>query len=160
MRIVQLPWIVHNKLGYYGIAIINRQPTLIPDSEFTEELIKTVQAVRKDYPKVLLFYRNTPVGHLGCDAPNLAPLTAQPTELELQDLPYYWGEAKRQNAMAKEIIEAAGGVYIDVATMTNLRPDGHIGGQDCLRYCIPGPLDAWMLVLYNAFRILSGLDEI
>ncbi|RUO96274.1 hypothetical protein BC936DRAFT_142286 [Jimgerdemannia flammicorona] len=160
VRTVQLPWITHNMLAYYPIAILNRSPSPLSDTDFAAQLIDTVRAIRQDYPQTLLLYRNTPVGHPGCNAPDLVPLVHQPTESELQDLPYHWGEAKRQNAIAKEIIEAAGGVYIDVATMTNMRPDGHIGGQDCLRYCIPGPLDAWMLVLYNVFRMLNGLDEV
>jgi hypothetical protein len=76
-------------------------------------------------------------------------------EEELQRLPYGWSETKRRNAIAKTVVESAGGLYLDLANMVDLRPDGHVGDSDCLRYCIPGPLDATMQILYHVFL---GLD--
>ncbi|KAG0264317.1 hypothetical protein BG011_007065 [Mortierella polycephala] len=74
---------------------------------------------------------------------------------ELLEYPLNWVHYDRQNQMAKAIIEASGGIYWNVATMTNMRPDGHIGGQDCLLYKRPGPTDEWAVSLYNLFKTIE-----
>lgn len=38
---------------------------------------------------------------------------------------------------------------LDAYTPTTLRADSHIGGRDCLHYCLPGPVDHWITLLYN-----------
>lgn len=39
---------------------------------------------------------------------------------------------------------------LDAYTPTVLRADGHHGvGEDCLHYCVPGPVDHWVTLLYN-----------
>ena len=47
---------------------------------------------------------------------------------------------------------------IDSYTPTVLRPDLHIGGNDCLHYCIPGPTDHWVRLLYNVLLVATGGD--
>eukprot|EP00904_Undaria_pinnatifida_P012817 jgi/Undpi1/8666/HiC_scaffold_25.g11131.m1 len=47
---------------------------------------------------------------------------------------------------------------IDSYTPTVLRPDLHIGGNDCLHYCIPGPTDHWVRLLYNMLLVATGND--
>ncbi|KAF9143819.1 hypothetical protein BGX30_014664 [Mortierella sp. GBA39] len=63
-------------------------------------------------------------------------------------------DVQRQNRMAKAIVEAAGGIYLDTEDMFAKRPDGRMGDGDCARFCAPGPLDAYADLLYNTFRIL------
>lgn len=63
-------------------------------------------------------------------------------------------DVQRQNRMAKMIVEAAGGIYLDTEDMFAKRPDGRMGDGDCARFCAPGPLDAYADLLYNTFRIL------
>ncbi|KAF9538755.1 hypothetical protein EC957_006239 [Mortierella hygrophila] len=63
-------------------------------------------------------------------------------------------DVQRQNRMAKAIVEAAGGIYLDTEGMFAKRPDGRMGDGDCARFCAPGPLDAYADLLYNTFRIL------
>lgn len=38
---------------------------------------------------------------------------------------------------------------LDAYTPTVLRADSHIGDHDCLHYCVPGPADHWVTLLYN-----------
>ncbi|KAI8583605.1 hypothetical protein K450DRAFT_277180 [Umbelopsis ramanniana AG] len=158
MRVVQWPWITSNVIGKYPVLILNRGASYVDDDMFRTQLIDTMRIIRGAQMDHLIIYRSTPIGHPDCDSAT-APLEVRPTESELQDLPYHWGDYKRQNLIAKEIVQAAGGVFIDVAQMTDLRPDGHIGGQDCMRYCIPGPLDAWADILYNVFLLLGKPDS-
>ena len=70
----------------------------------------------------------------------------------------HWVEVEGQNFLARQVVEAIGGVYIDIETMTTLRGDGHMGfrhhgnngDEDCLHYCHPGPIDTWVLMWFNA----------
>lgn len=110
--------------------------------------------IRKTTPNTLIIYRSSPIGHPYCDDAD-APLKKELTDDELKKLPFGWSELERRNQIAKAIIEEAGGIYIDLASLVNVRPDGHVGKQDCSRYCIPGPLDSWMDVLYQLFRELD-----
>ncbi|KAG2174231.1 hypothetical protein INT43_004252 [Umbelopsis isabellina] len=154
MRVVQWPWITSNIVDKFPVLILNRGGSYVPDDEFRDQLIETMKNIRNVKLDHLIIYRSTPIGHPDCDSAT-GPLASRPTESELQDLPYRWGDFKRQNMIAKEIVEAAGGVFVDIAQMADLRPDGHIGGHDCMRYCIPGPADAWVDVLYNMFLLLE-----
>ncbi|KAI9248482.1 hypothetical protein BDA99DRAFT_446149 [Phascolomyces articulosus] len=138
-----------------NIFIVNRAPVVEDDATFITQLIESMQVLRRTRPNALVIYRSTGIGHPYCNDAQ-GPLAAPLTDLERQELPYGWSEQTRRNAMAKEIVEAAGGLYLDLAALTDMRPDGHIGGQDCLRYCIPGPLDAWVQVLYNVMLGLEG----
>lgn len=47
---------------------------------------------------------------------------------------------------------------IDSYTPTVLRPDLHRGGADCLHYCIPGPVDHWVRLLYNVLLVATGSE--
>ncbi|KAI8361249.1 hypothetical protein B0O80DRAFT_153915 [Mortierella sp. GBAus27b] len=78
---------------------------------------------------------------------------------EMLDYPLNWSHYDRQNQIAKVIVEAAGGIYWNVATMTNMRPDGHVGGQDCLSYKRPGPTDEWAVSLYNLFKTIDLVEK-
>ncbi|KAF9373113.1 hypothetical protein CPB97_000808 [Podila verticillata] len=78
---------------------------------------------------------------------------------EILEYPLDWSHYDRQNHMAKVIVEAAGGIYWNVATMTNRRPDGHVGGHDCLSYRRPGPTDEWAVSLYNLFKTIEKVEQ-
>ncbi|CAI5472652.1 unnamed protein product [Closterium sp. Yama58-4] len=51
------------------------------------------------------------------------------------------------------------GLPRDVDSATSLRPDGHHrrldGTVDCRHYCMPGPLDHWVSLLYNLLRLID-----
>ncbi|KAF9988048.1 hypothetical protein BGZ75_010098 [Mortierella antarctica] len=87
------------------------------------------------------------------------PFTQDIPVAELLAYPLDWVHYDRQNQIAKTIIEATGGIYWNVATMTNMRPDGHIGGGDCLSYKRPGPTDEWAVSLYNLFLTIDLVER-
>ena len=153
--IVDYPFTYGNSMARYKIYILNRAPVAENDETFIRHLIASIRTLRQVKPDALIIYRSTSVGHPFCNEAD-SPLDGPLTEAERQELPYGWSEQARRNAMAREIVEAAGGLYVDLAALTDLRPDGHVGGQDCLRYCMPGPLDAWALILYNVMLALEG----
>lgn len=50
--------------------------------------------------------------------------------------------------------------------MSAMRPDGHPGtvargpdSGDCLHYCMPGPIDAWVDVFYNVLLELQSCSD-
>lgn len=155
VNIVEWPFTPGFVLNAYSIFILNRAPVVEDDATFMRQLAQTLKTLRRLKPNALVIYRSTGIGHPYCDDAS-GPLDAPLSDSELKRLPYGWSEQTRRNAIAREIVEAAGGLFVDLAALTDLRPDGHVGGQDCLRYCMPGPLDAWATILYNVFMGLEG----
>lgn len=147
-----VPWI--DVVGKWNIKVLvmNRGAHYEEDEKYLLGLWQTLHRLRELYPDLLVIFRNTAAGHYNCTEYN-APLD-KPQESSL--LPYNWDKFSQQNGMAKEIVEAIGGVYMDVEKMTGLRPDGHFGWltgkYDCLHYCLPGPVDVWVQLLYNLMK--------
>ncbi|CAG8455517.1 10104_t:CDS:1 [Paraglomus occultum] len=133
--------------AHYNMFIINRGHHYQDDATFRSGLVATLKEIRNRSPNAIIIYKATTIGHLGCNEAE-KPLDKLPTDAELESLPYHWGDIHKQNLIAKEIVNAAGGIFMDVETMMAYRIDGHIGGQDCLRWCIPGPADVWLDLLF------------
>lgn len=63
---------------------------------------------------------------------------------------FKWSTFGDRNAILEEAFPAAEGwKLLDAYSPTILRPDSHQGGNDCLHYCLPGPVDHWVTLLYN-----------
>jgi hypothetical protein len=154
--VIEWPFTSAALMRGYPVLMLNRAPVLETDEQFMNGLIETMRTIRKGTgANSLIIYRSTGIGHPFCNEAQ-GPLSEPLTDAQLKQLPFGWSELKRRNAMARAIVEAAGGVFVDLAALTDMRPDGHIGGQDCLRYCIPGPLDSWAQILYQVFLGLEG----
>lgn len=73
---------------------------------------------------------------------------------------YRWNTFRDKNARLEEAFSAdKGWVLLDAYTPTVLRSDMHHGGDDCLHYCMPGPADHWITLLYNIILVATGKDE-
>ncbi|KAG0174713.1 hypothetical protein DFQ28_007559 [Apophysomyces sp. BC1034] len=153
--IIQWPFVTSNILKAYPILILNRSPVVEDDETFLHDLSWTMKTIRRTVPDALVIYRSSSIGHPYCDDAT-TPMPSHLADDQLRRLPYGWSELNRRNAIARAVVEAAGGLFVDLAALTDVRPDGHVGGQDCLRYCIPGPTDAWIHVLYNVFLGLES----
>ncbi|CAG8745159.1 8118_t:CDS:1 [Dentiscutata erythropus] len=146
---LQLPWLMPGP----NVYILNKGHHWQDDETFRDSLINTVIRIREKSQNCLIIYRATTIGHLNCQNVD-KPLPVPPNATELESLPYHWGDIHRQNLIAKEIIEAVGGVFLDVESIMITRADGHIGGRDCLRWCIPGPADVWLDFLFYTLQEL------
>ncbi|KAI8334744.1 hypothetical protein BC941DRAFT_432067 [Chlamydoabsidia padenii] len=151
--VVEWPFLNKGTISSYKIILLNRSPVVDDDTMFVQHLVTTLAEIRRIQPDALILYRSSYVGHPYCDEAN-GPISSQDLSWQRQ-LPYGWSEYQRRNQLAQVLVELAGGVYLDMATSLDHRPDGHIGGSDCLRYCMPGPLDAWGLLFYNVFLALG-----
>jgi hypothetical protein len=111
----------------------------------------------------LVFLRNTPPGHLGCE-PRTAPFQNYSQYKLTETTAYDWNLMEQYNTHAEKVIKArstdASRVRVwlmNVFNSTVLRRDGHLGGSDCLHYQIPGPTDWWVHMLYSSLLDLSVL---
>lgn len=91
-------------------------------------------------------------GHPNCSQIK-GPLT-QP--LDYTQFPFHYGDFARQNELARALTHRFHHTYLDLATLLDLRPDGHHTPQDCLHYCLPGPLDVWMDYFHNVLRLINS----
>lgn len=59
-----------------------------------------------------------------------------------------------QNELTEELLRShyPNVLYLDVATQTNLRRDSHF---DNIHYCFPGPIDSWILLIFNALKLIN-----
>ncbi|KAG0056304.1 hypothetical protein BGZ83_005671 [Gryganskiella cystojenkinii] len=180
---VEQPWATDELLQEYKIVLLNKGLVWRNDEEFLNELVFTTKYLWKFYPDTMFIYRAThPVSNncmglkeqgedeaiAGQDGRSTAPGTTLQTPLKetpgrtkdnKDPLRVYrptLADIQRQNRMAKHIVEAAGGIFLDTEKMFALRPDGRMGGGDCSRFCAPGPLDAYADLLYNTLQLVQA----
>lgn len=71
---------------------------------------------------------------------------------------YAWSSfADYNKALTEAFSTDDGWRLLDAYSPTFLRADSHIGGNDCLHYCVPGPADHWITLLYNI--LLAATDD-
>lgn len=178
---VEQAWATPDMLLKYKILVLNRGLIWRPDEVFMSELVFTMKHLWKFYPDTMVIYRATHPVSANCsqfknhgedeavankngesDAEGITlqkPLQTAPKRQEAaagekQEFRPTLADIQRQNRIAKAIVEAAGGIYLDTENMFALRPDGRMGDGDCARFCAPGPLDAYSDLLYNTLRLL------
>ncbi|CAI5467040.1 unnamed protein product [Closterium sp. Yama58-4] len=146
-----MPWHLYDGLVNADVVIVNRGAHYIGGRDFELSVRAAMRLLRRKLPRALLVYRNSPPGHVNCSSYD------RPIKIR-QDpatLPFHWDTFSAQNDIAREIAEEVKAVYMDVDTMTALRPDGHKGYvkergiTDCLHYCTPGPVDTWVEIFGN-----------
>ncbi|KAF9388045.1 hypothetical protein CPB97_001692 [Podila verticillata] len=177
---VEQKWATADMLLTYKVLILNKGLFWRPDEIFMSELVFTMKQLWKYYPDVLVIYRAThPVSNCTAlktqredeaiadkNGESIIPGTKIATPLEYppqrqqdqgehQEYRPTLADIQRQNRIAKHIVEAAGGIFLDTEDMFAMRPDGRMGDGDCARFCAPGPLDAYADLLYNTLRLLQ-----
>lgn len=116
-------------------------------------------------------YRTSPVGHDGCESA-AAPLALALTSRyePATEHRFRWDDVELHDsfrvAELRARLPAARLRFIDAATIANARADGHLvrkvfpfqsaDKRDCLHYCLPGPPDAYNLVLKRVLGDLSS----
>ncbi|GJP38455.1 hypothetical protein CLOM_g22887, partial [Closterium sp. NIES-68] len=146
-----MPWHLYDGLLSADVVVVNRGAHFVGGRDFELSVRAAMRLLRRKLPRALIVYRNSPPGHANCSSYD------RPIKIR-QDpatLPFHWDTFSAQNDIAREIAEEVKAVYMDVDTMTALRPDGHKGYvkergiTDCLHYCTPGPVDTWVEILGN-----------
>jgi hypothetical protein len=105
-------------------------------------------------------YRGANMAHLNCSqytAPDNSLDSSNP-----QDAPdhpeWRWRDFPSQSARVARplLLPERRQFFLDVLELNQRRPDRHPGGVDCLHYCLPGPIDEWVRLIYAAL-VFSGL---
>ncbi|KAF3791772.1 hypothetical protein EJ110_NYTH13389 [Nymphaea thermarum] len=145
------PWTDYIEKWKVKILVLNRGAHYEADDIVLNALNSTFSFIKERHPELLVFFRDTPPGHLNCMKHN-GPLEKR-QNLSSADV-YNWGDFQRQNHLVKGLVEKFGFIFVDAYAMLSLRADGHVHENDCLHYCVPGPLDSVVELLYNIFKII------
>jgi hypothetical protein len=147
-------WIKELKYHNISLLILNKGAHFEENSIFIAKLKETMDYLQKNHSTMSIVWRNTPHGHLNfAEKFNEPPLSTPPLLSELDQ--YNYSHFEEQNRLAQEFISNRypSVLIMDVFTMTALRADSH---RDPLHYCIPGPIDSWVLLFYN---LLITIDK-
>eukprot|EP00903_Cladosiphon_okamuranus_P011478 g10810.t1 len=155
-------------LGQFDTVVVNSGAHPRPREEYRlamETASETIGAAMKRLhgDRAVLVVRNTVPGHWGCEKRKFNPPVSAEVAARLvaagpED--YHWKDFHAYN----EILEEAflnNSVHewklLDAYSPTILRADSHPGeaGEvlDCLHYCMPGPVDHWVRLLYNILLV-------
>jgi hypothetical protein len=144
------------------IFIVNRGAHYSPTAELLHDAAAVIRAICAAYPGALVVWRNTPVGHPNCSR-FTAPISSP---LPMAGAPFNWDEFTPQSAAVEAMLAAEFPtvIHLDVATATNLRPDGHAAPKnnaDCLhgRYDAPSVYDHWVRLLFNVLALNRTLHS-
>lgn len=151
----EYPWADAVEPWNISLLLLNKGAHYESDANFTQSLTNTLAVVKSRWPGVEVVYRSTPPGHPGC-ADRRQPLPERQPADELRRLAdrYHWADFAEQNRAAERITRRFGYVYIDLDGVLATRPDGHYGANDCLHYCVPGPLDVFAKLFYNTLFLM------
>jgi len=148
----ELPWT--NLLSTWNVTllILNRGSHYENDSTVLSQLNDTFRYLEENHPNVSIIWRNTPIGHTDWKSHILGmPLKAIPSLETLTS--YHYGEFFRQNELISKYINKFHKdiLFLDVYKSAGLRADSR---QDPIHGCVPGFMDQWWELLYNALRFI------
>jgi hypothetical protein len=141
-----------------------------PDDSLIRNINSSLHHLYEHYPSISIIYRNTYHGHDHCeDTMNALPLDHTLYKHFLHKHSYLneglseahpeygWQNFNHQNTLVQSFLEEfyPQVFYMDIASSTNLRADSHVSAHDCYHYCIPGPVDEWVIYHYNALILLT-----
>jgi len=136
------------------LIIANRGVHFVPNDIVLTELEHTLSYLRQHHGRVSTIYRSSAPGHKDFDEVRYsAPLSS---EAEAQLDLFSWDKLKLQNSLIRQLLRNSFNevLYLDVYPSSVLRHDGHTS-EDGLHYCIPGPIDNWVVLFYNLLSQLS-----
>ena len=135
------PWITELKTDKIKLAVFNRGAHFESNELLLEGVATTMNYLAKNYPDLLVIWRNTPHGHLNSTLFVDGPPEKNPPEL--LGGPYHWSQFHAENVALRNYFTnnpQLNVIYLDVYNSTVQRRDSHVDG---LHYCIPGPTDTW-----------------
>lgn len=152
-------------LASTDILLVNRGAHYVSDELLVPQLTVSLSYVREVHPRITIIYRTTPPGHKDCAKfPVPWSSRSQRQDATVQSaaaLPYHWGQFTHQNALTRQLLDDRfpGVILMDADAYMALRPDSHVrpaGNADCLHYCVPGPIDTWLVHVPNMLALLDA----
>jgi hypothetical protein len=150
------PWFKDLGRVNASLLILNKGAHFIETADNLARLNDTLHHVTRTYPNISIVWRTTPPGH-DTDAADI--FFSEPL-LNYTNVPriYNWDRFYEQNEAVLAFLDRhyPEVLVLDLVPSTALRQDSHING---LHYCLPGPLDTWAILLYNALLIIDDATE-
>ena len=148
----EYPWIhlLNNTQIKYSLLVLNRGAHYDEDNVLLGQLNETLNYVKTNFPYIAIVWRNTPQGDHAWKSHFFSKPLTEPLVLAKNTL-YFYDLFEAQNIVIRDWLKHHHHqvLYLDVATSHNLRLDAHF---DSIHSCIPGPIDEWSKMLYNAMK--------
>jgi hypothetical protein len=134
-----------------ALIILNRGAHYTNDTLYLDGWRAALDHVRSVAPDAIVVARTTPPGHLDCFK-FTAPLRSPPSITKQ----FNWADFGRQNALLRALVKDAfpGVLLFDVELMAALRPDVHVGRDDCLHFDAVGHLQPRALAFMNELFLM------
>ena len=141
----------------FDLLIYNRGAHYVADDVLLYELNSTLSFLHHYYPTISIIYRSTSPGHINFQDLRYSPPLSSKHHYMATSV-HNWDLFEHQNELTKHLLHRHYHdiLYLDIYPSTVLRGDGHCS-IDGLHYCIPGPIDQWVVFLYNALSILDNV---
>eukprot|EP01041_Mallomonas_annulata_P006595 gene6595-13350_t len=141
-----------------SVLLLNRGAHFTADNIVLKELTRTFGYLYSYRDSLSVIYRDTPRGHPNCmEYFNSTPVSIKDQRNDKSSMPYRWESFNRQNSLARNLIATRFPwiSYMGVVTSTLERPDSHVARNNCIHYCIPGPIDHWVPKFINLLNVTS-----
>mmetsp|Transcript_37560 Transcript_37560/g.83959 ORF Transcript_37560/g.83959 Transcript_37560/m.83959 type:complete len:459 (-) Transcript_37560:189-1565(-) len=138
-----------------SLLVMNRGAHYEPTPKVLRDLNRTLSFIFCESPGTSVVFRATVPGHFHPDTDFFKePLETIPATWNKYERAFNYHQMMDQNREVQRFLAAAFPqvIFLDVATSTILRRDGH---RDYLHYCVPGPMDHWVTLLYNALVLVD-----
>ena len=150
-----------NDLGI-SIVILNRGSHYTEDTVLIKQLNETFTYLGKHHSELIIIFRDTPSGHPHCEQYfNSTPFSSfhfnySSLSIQQQEL-WKWDKFEYQNKLIRNLILQYHPyiIFMDVSHSTALRADSHKSANDCLHYCVPGPIDHWVTKMVDILNVLN-----
>eukprot|EP00667_Euglena_gracilis_P012623 EG_transcript_12978 len=137
------------------VLVANWGAFYLPDGPFAKHVRRVVDwALRLRHTQFV--FRSANMAHHGCEK-HRQPLNDFPflPADHPQQPNWHWRDFPLQSQHLVRPLLHRGQLYLDVLPLSQKRPDQHPGHGDCLHYCIPGPMDTWVLLLLATLQELA-----
>jgi len=146
------------------LIIANRGVHYVPNDVVLTELEHTLSYLRQHHGGVSIIYRSSAPGHKNFDEVRYSAPVSSEAEAQLDR--FSWDKLKLQNSLIRKLLRNSlirqllrnsftEVLYLDVYPSSVLRHDGHTT-EDGLHYCIPSPIDNWVVLFYNLLSLLQN----
>ena len=148
----EYPWIHLLNSSRYSLLVLNRGAHYDADDVLLTQLNETLHYVKTNHPNIAIVWRNTPQGDHAWKQHYFSKPLVEPIILAKNTL-YFYDLFEAQNIVVRNWLKTHYHqvLYLDVATSHNLRLDAH---YDSIHSCIPGPVDLWSHLLFNALKYI------
>lgn len=151
---------LHDTAGL--VLIVNRGAHFFPDRVVTEEFTDFLRFLSADLPQALLIFRSSNMAHPNCQqySEPVASATFEPVDEPLNP-DWHWKDFPSQSQrLIQPLINGwqdPKPVFLDIFHSIHGRPDQHPSKEDCLHYCVPGPIDLWVQLV---FGVLDKIEQV